>query len=144
MTMQETDLCLSRRFYAFLCRPERLIQPPEGDRLLSGVLHQPMKSRLNRRIWLGIGVWATAERARGRSEGRPPASIGLHDSKPHFMWKPTSFLVALANAILTHFFSIIYKVYKRDMWLINCNASPTSTCEKDKALAGGKPPIYDW
>ena len=31
-----------------------------------------------------------------------------------------------------------------DIWLINWNASPTSTCEKDKALAGGKPPIYDW
>ena len=28
----------------------RLIQPPEGDRLLYGVLHQPMISRLNRRI----------------------------------------------------------------------------------------------
>ena len=31
-----------------------------------------------------------------------------------------------------------------DIWFINWNASPTSTCEKDKALAGGKPPIYDW
>ena len=34
--------------FSFIRR--HLIQPSEGDRLLSGVLHQPMNSRLNRRI----------------------------------------------------------------------------------------------
>ena len=55
--------------------------------------------------------------------------------------------MALANAILTHFFSFIYcwgKALKfksrsrtADLCILN---TPKSTCEKDRALAGGKPP----
>ena len=36
--------------WLFLCELNASFKRPEGDRLLSGVLHQPMNSRLNRRI----------------------------------------------------------------------------------------------
>ena len=42
--------CLLSGLYDLQIERRRLIQPPEGDRLLYGVLHQPMNSRLNRRI----------------------------------------------------------------------------------------------